>query len=271
MLKFGPAISISLGLHLVLGGILLVSMNFHTPPQAMNVPMATVTPIEAVVVDAKTINDQLQRIEDQKNAAREAELKRQRDEKRRKEQALQRKRDAEIKRLKQIEDKKRNEQQKKQRELERRAAEERERKAQEKREAEEKARQDRIKKQREDQERKEMERVMQEQLDAEKAEQALRSQQRQKFVVTETEKYQALIQAKINQNWYKDDSMIGKTCRINIRLSSTGFLLLVRSLGGDKNVCVSGEQAVRRAGEFPMSKDTAVYQELKDITFTFEL
>ncbi|MDC0602947.1 cell envelope integrity protein TolA [Aliiglaciecola sp.] len=269
MLKFGPAISISLGLHLFLGGILLVSMNFHTPPQPMNVPIMAVTPIEAVVVDAKTINDQLQRIEDQKNAAREAELKRQRDEKRRKEQALQRKRDAENKRLKQIEDKKREDQRIKQRELDRRAAEERERKAREKREAEEKLRQERLKKQREDQERKEMERLMQEQLDAEQAEQTLRSQQRQKYILTEKEKYQAMIQAKIIQSWYVNDSMRGKSCRIQIKLSSTGFVISVRSLGGDKVVCVAGEQAVRRAGDLPMSKDVSVYNELKDITFNF--
>ncbi|GAA0853427.1 cell envelope integrity protein TolA [Aliiglaciecola litoralis] len=271
MLKFGPEVFISIGLHVLIGGLLLVSMNFSSPVIPVHAPMPNFTPIEAVVVDAKTINDQLQRIEDKKQAERDKILQQQRDEQRRKEEAIKRKQEQERKRVAEVkrrEQAKKEEEQRQQRELERRAAEERERKAQQKREAEQRAKQEA---QRKEQERKEMERLMQEQLQAEQAELSLRARQRQQYVLTETQKYQAMIEARIIQNWYKDDSMIGKTCRIQIRLSSTGFVISVRSLGGDKNVCVSGEQAVRRAGEMPMSKDPSVYNELKDITFLFKL
>lgn len=271
MLKFGPAVSISLGLHLLLGGMLLISMEFSTPLKAVNAPMANFTPIEAIVVDAKTINDQLQRIEDKKQAELDKALQKQRDEQRRKDEAVKRQQELEQKRVAEIkrrEQAKKEEAQRQQRELERRAAEERERKAQQKREAEQREKQ---LAQQKEQERLEMERLMQEQLAAEQAEQSLRSQQRQQYVLTETQKYTALIEAKIRQNWYIDDSMKGKTCRINIRLSSTGFVISVKSLGGDRNVCVTGEQAVRRAGELPMSGDAGVYSELKDITFLFKL
>jgi colicin import membrane protein len=265
MLKFGPAILISVALHIVLGVTLLLSMNFHTPIKPVNIPTPSFTPIEAVMVDAKTINDQLQKIEDKKQAERDKELQRQQDEQKRKDAAARRIKEQQQKRIadnKRKEQEKKEEQQRQQRELERKAAEERERKAREKRLEEER-------KQRDKQEQLQMERLMQEQLQAEQAEQALRSQQRQRYILTEKEKYQAMIKGKIMQNWYVDDSMRGKSCRIQIRLSSTGFVISIKSLGGDKVVCVAGEQAVRRAGDLPMSKDSSVYNELKDITFNF--
>ncbi|TRY31035.1 cell envelope integrity protein TolA [Aliiglaciecola sp. M165] len=287
MFKFNSALMGSLALHVVLGAVLLISFDFHSVPQQIEISAPNFQPIEAVVVDQKTIENQLKRIEQQKEAERQKELQKQRDEARRKREAEQRRQDEARKKQRQIEDKKRREQaaadakererkaqeeaqrkenERKQRELERRAAQERERKAREKREAEEQARKEAERKQQEQKELQEMERLMQEQL---QAEQAARSQQRQKHVLTETERYTALINAKIVQNWYTDDSMIGKSCRINIRLSSTGFVIQVRVIEGDRVVCTTGEQAIRRAGDMPMSSDPDVYNKLRDITFNF--
>ncbi|WJG08107.1 cell envelope integrity protein TolA [Aliiglaciecola sp. LCG003] len=290
MSKFGSALSISLALHGVLAVFLLISVDFHSLPKPVSLQSPDFAPIQAVVVDAKTINEQLNKIEQAKEAQRQKELKKIRDEQRRKDEAAKRIRDEADKKRRQIEDKKRREQaaiaakekqrkeqqqaeqqeqERQARELERKAAEERERKAREKQEAEERAKQLAQRKKQEEQERKELERLMQEQLEAEQAQQAVRNQQRQRFVLTEVQKYQAWIEAKIVQNWNYDDSMKGKTCRIQIRLSTTGFVISVQTLGGDKRVCLTGEQAVRRAGELPMSSDPEVYNELKDITFNF--
>ncbi|MDO6709458.1 cell envelope integrity protein TolA [Aliiglaciecola sp. 2_MG-2023] len=286
MYKFSP-IFISIALHIILGGLLALSVDFHSPPKQIELNTANFTPIEATVVDQKAVNDQLKRIEQKKQAEKQKELQKIRDEQRRKAEAEQRKRDIAAKEKKRKEDAKRQkqaaaeakekkrlaeekareeEQQKKQRELERRAAEERERKAREKRANEERAKKEAERKKREEAELREQERLMQEQLEME---QSSRNQQRQRQVLSETEKYTALINAKIDQNTYKDDSMKGKSCRINIRLSSSGFVIQIRTLGGDKVVCVAGEQAIRRAGELPMSSDPQVYNNLKDITINF--
>ncbi|GAC15300.1 cell envelope integrity protein TolA [Aliiglaciecola lipolytica] len=286
MFKSNPLL-ISIALHIFLGGVLAISFDFHTVPKQIDLSTPNFTPIEAVVVDQKTVNDQLKRIQQQAEAEKQKELQKIRDEQRRKAEAEQRKRDIAAKEKKRKEDAKRQQQaaaeakekkrlaeekarkeeeQKKQRELERKAAEERERKAQEKREREERARQEAERKKRELAEMQEQERLMQEQLERE---QSARNQQRQRQVLTETEKYTALIRAKIIQNWYVDDAMKGKSCRINIRLASSGFVIQVRTLGGDKSVCVAGEQAIRRAGELPMSADQQVQNNLKDITLNF--
>ncbi|GAB5382168.1 MAG: cell envelope integrity protein TolA [Aliiglaciecola sp.] len=289
MFKFNSALMGSLALHVVLGAVLLISFDFHSVPQQIEISAPNFQPIEAVVVDQKTIENQLKRIEQQKEAERQKELQKQRDEARRKREAEQRRQDEARKKQRQIEDKKRREQaaadakererkaqeeaqrkenERKQRELERRAAQERERKAREKREAEEQAKREAERKRQEQQEQQEMERLMQEQL---QAEQAARSQQRQKHVLTETEKYTALIRSKIRQNLIEDDSMNGKSCRVNFRISSTGFVIQVRVIEGDKTVCIAAERAILRAGEVPVSPEPDVYEKLKDITITFNL
>lgn len=83
---------------------------------------------------------------------------------------------------------------------------------------------------------------------------------------TEKQRYLALIVAKLQQNWFVDDSMRGKECRINIKLAPDGAATSVTPLGGDYNLCMSAVRAIEKAGNFPMSKDPAVYDALKDIT-----
>ncbi|WP_233007193.1 cell envelope integrity protein TolA [Rheinheimera faecalis] len=85
-------------------------------------------------------------------------------------------------------------------------------------------------------------------------------------VLHEKQRYLALIVAKIQQNWFVDDSMRGKECRINIKLAPDGAATSITPLGGDYNLCMSAVRAIEKAGNFPMSKDPAVYDALKDIT-----
>jgi colicin import membrane protein len=85
-------------------------------------------------------------------------------------------------------------------------------------------------------------------------------------ILPEKQRYLALIVAKLQQNWFVDDSMRGKECRINIKLAPDGKVTSTTPLGGDYNLCMSAINAVKKAGNFPMSKDPAVYDALKDIT-----
>jgi colicin import membrane protein len=113
-----------------------------------------------------------------------------------------------------------------------------------------------------------MERIMQEQLAQERAAQ---QERRRKQVLTEVERYTALIQQTIKRNLYSDDSFEGKTCRLNIRLATTGFVTSIRVLGGNDALCRAAETAVRRAEKLPVSEAPDVYEQLKDITLKVEL
>jgi len=87
-------------------------------------------------------------------------------------------------------------------------------------------------------------------------------------IITEKQRYLALIVAKLQQNWFVDDTMRGKECRINIKLAPDGKVISTTPLGGDYNLCMSAVAAVEKAGNFPMSEDPDVYDALKDITPT---
>jgi colicin import membrane protein len=90
-------------------------------------------------------------------------------------------------------------------------------------------------------------------------------------VLTEVERYTALIQQTIKRNLYYDDSFEGKVCRLNIKLATTGFVTSIRVLGGNDALCRAAESAVRRAEELPVSTAPDVYEQLKDINLKVEL
>ena len=141
-------------------------------------------------------------------------------------------------------------------------------KEQERKEREAKAKAEAERKKKEAAERAEMERIMQEQL---AKEQAAQQERRRKQVLTEVERYTALIQQTIKRNLYSDDSYQGKNCRLNIRLATTGFVTSIRVLGGNDALCRAAESAVRRAEKLPVSDAPDVYEQLKDITLKVEL
>jgi colicin import membrane protein len=249
----------SLALHALVAMVLLISVSF-SPDPLPSLPSNAPT-IEATFIDAQAIADKkrveaqaqaqarAEEAEKQRQAAAAAEQKRQ--------QALANKRAREKREAEAAEVKR-------QKELKRLAAQkEKERKA---REA--KAKEDAIKKQKEAAEQAEMERIMQEQLAQERAAQ---QQRRQKQVLTEVERYTALIQQTIKRNLYSDDSFDGKVCRLNIRLATTGFVTSIRVLDGNDALCRAAESAVRRADKLPVSDAPDVYEQLKDITLKVEL
>ena len=247
----------SIALHLVVAAVLLISVSFSPSPlptMATNAPV-----IEATFIDAQAIADTKREQAQAEAQAREAEA--QRKKKEAQAAAAKRKRAAEAK---QAREKKQAEEAefKRQKELEQLAAQ----KEQQRKEREAKAKADAERKKKEAAENAEMERIMQEQLA-----QAAQQQRRRAQVLTEVERYTALIQQTIKRNLYNDDSFKGKVCRLNIKLATTGYVTSIRILGGHDALCRAAESAVRRAEELPVSDAPDVYEQLKDINLKVEL
>lgn len=249
----------SIALHLGVAAVLLISVSFSPSPlptMATNAPV-----IEATFIDAQAIADTKREQAQAEAQAREVEA--QRKKKEAQAAAAKRKRAAEAK---QAREKKQAEEAefKRQKELEQLAAQ----KEQERKERQAKAKADAERKKKEAAENAEMERIMQEQL---AQEQAAQQQRRRAQVLTEVERYTALIQQTIKRNLYDDDSFKGKVCRLNIKLATTGYVTSIRILGGHDALCRAAESAVRRAEELPVSDAADVYEQLKDINLKVEL
>ena len=294
-----PSLAKSLGLHLAILVVLIFGTDFSSKPEMVTVSLQSEgqAPVEAVAVDEKLLNERVQQMQRDRDAAKAAEEKRIRDLERRAAQAEQN-RTAEEQRLKRVaeekrkadaeaqkakaaaaEAKKRQEQENAKakqaeqariaKEQERKQAEEAAKAAEQKRKAEqeaaEKAAAERERKAAEARQRAEQERAMQEQMAKEaQARAAARAQQ----AATEVQRYTALIRDAIQRNLLVDEGMRGKSCRINIRLASNGFVTRVGVISGDQTVCDATVRAVNRAGTLPVSADPDVYNQLKDINLT---
>jgi colicin import membrane protein len=259
MTSMSASVYKSLGVHAAIALVLLISVSFsHDPLPATpsNAPIIEATFIDAqAIADAKRAQAQAEAQAKAKEVERQRKIEEAAAQKRRQAAAAKKareKREAEETRIKQ------------QKELERLAAQkEKERKAQEA-----KAKADAERKKKEAAERAEMERIMQEQLAKEQAAQQARRRQQ---VLSEVERYQALIKQTIERNLFADDSFKGKVCRLNIKLATTGYVTSIRVLGGDAALCQAAESAVRRVEELPISDAPDVYQQLKDINLNVEL
>lgn len=278
------AILKSVFLHLVVGGLLVSSMHFVSKPKPKVIEVSLPV-INAVSVDKAVVEKQLQNIRDKKEAIKRAErekvqkekrrveaakrkqraeAKRKAEEKRKKEEAAKRAKAEKLRKKKEKEAARKKEQERKKKEAQqKKAAEKKKRDREEKRRKEQEAR-----KKREAEERKQQEKLLQEQLQAEQA--ARQNRKRQKQVLTEVQKYEALIKQTIQRNLIVDDSMRGKSCRLNIKLASNGLVLSVKVLQGDTYLCRAAESAVLKATTLPMSSEPDVYEKMKNINLTVE-
>ena len=250
------AIYKSIALHLVVAVLLVISVSFSPSPlpsMATNAPV-----IEATFIDAQAIADK-------KRAQQQAEAQARAQEAQRQKQAAEKKSQQALAAKKAREKREAQEAKiRRQKELERLAAQ----KEQQRKEREAKAKADAERKKKEAAEKARMEKIMQEQL---AQEQAAMQEQRRRQVLTEVERYTALIQQTIKRNLYYDDSFDGKVCRLNIKLATTGYVTSIRILGGNDALCRAAENAVRRAEELPVSSAPDVYEQLKDINLKVEL
>ncbi|MFQ3196503.1 MAG: colicin import membrane protein [Paraglaciecola sp.] len=284
----------SIALHLLFGILVFTGMDFTSPVETPQMNMAEPV-IKAVALDSAAVEAQVKRIQDKKAAQQKSEEDRIADLERRA-QAAQEKRlqqeqqvaniekqtqqklverkqaeqSALAARKKQEQEKAKTKQleaQRKLKEQERKKAEEQAIKAEEKRHQEEKALEDAQRKRQEDLEKVRQEKALQEQLEAE---QAVRQQRRSKQVLSEVQKYQALIQQAIQRNLIVDSSMRGKSCQLNVRLASSGLVIQAKVLRGDPILCRAANAAVLKAGTLPVSKEADVYEKLRNINLTVE-
>ena len=280
----------SIAIHAVIAGVLLISFEF-TPstPEAMevNLNQSDIEPAEEIVsavsVDKAKVQEQVDRMKRQKAEAEAAEQRRierleRRAEEARKAREREEQRQKEIERQQEIERqeaaqaRKEAEQAKKeaQRLAEERAkaeaaAKEAERRKKEAEEAERRAAEERRK--REEAERRAAEREAQLKKEMEE-ERARRQAARRQQVLSEIEKYQALIRQTIQRNWTVDDSMQGKSCELTISVAPSGFVKSVDTGSGDASVCRSARNAVLKANTLPVSEDPEIYQQMSTIKLT---
>jgi len=288
-------------LHVALGGFLYATANIHPPaPKVMEVTLNSAIPdvdkaVSAVTVDQKQVEQKIAQLRKKEDDQKRAEDKRIRDLERRASNA-RKERESEARQIKKLEQERKAkeketaeaqaqakkaraiEQQErakaKQAEKQKQESENAAKAAADKRKAEEdalKKAQAERKKREEEAERK-REQAMQEQMlqDQLAKEQAARSKIRQQQVVSEVDKYRALIMARIQQNLLIDEKMKNQQCRVNIRLGFNGLVTQVTSLGGDRLVCEAALRAVRMADTLPVSKDKDVFDQLKNINLTIK-
>ena len=101
------------------------------------------------------------------------------------------------------------------------------------------------------------------------AEMASRNKARRQQMMSEIQRFAALITNIIDQNMINDRStMEGKSCKLIISLAPSGFVTQVRVKTGDGVVCEAAKRAIYKAGTLPVSKDPQVFKEMRNIDVT---
>jgi len=299
------ALFISIGLHIVLiAGLVLGDFTRETKPlKKISTPMK---PIDAVLIDANKLQEAINKrnkIKKQKADKKAAEKKRLRQiekraeddkkrrakekakikkrEQQRKKKAQEKKRadkaakDAKVKAAKQAKaDKIRKQKKQERQKAEAAAAKVRSKRIKEEKAVQAKKAEELKKKKLAEKKRKELEakeRAIQEEFLAQEmaAEMATRNNARQQQLMSEVERYGALITNIINQNMISDRStMEGKSCKLKISLASSGFVTDVKTISGDAVVCDAAERAVFKANTLPVSKDPEVFNKMRNIGVT---
>jgi colicin import membrane protein len=96
-----------------------------------------------------------------------------------------------------------------------------------------------------------------------------RQQARRQQMMTEIQRYTALISQAIQRNLITDRAtMTGKSCKLIISLAPSGFVTNVVKGAGDRIVCDAAQKAVYKAGTLPVSKDPEVFKEMRKISLT---
>jgi len=93
---------------------------------------------------------------------------------------------------------------------------------------------------------------------------------RNQEIISEVDEYKLRISSTIQKYILTDQTMKGKSCILDIRLSDSGLVLDVSGGKGDKLVCRAAVNAVNKAGSLPMSKDPEIAAKLKNIKLIFE-
>lgn len=244
----------SVALHSVILVSLLVSFNFSAKPLKFVAPQANAAAIQPEIVKATFIDSNvIEAAKREKVQAEASAQKRQQDAKRKEEQrkeAVRKKKVEEARKEREAQEKKAQDSLKAEQEKERAIAEQRikEEKAKEAKELERKKRQA------------ELDQQLTEQLEQEQARMSQANQQR---VLSEVQKYKALVHSKVQQFLETDGGFIGETCLVNVRLAPDGLVLKVDAVSGAPALCRVAKAAILRAQTLPMSKDPDVMAQFR--------
>lgn len=222
--------------------------------------------------------EELQKQEEERKIQEQKEIqvkKKQEEAKKKKEEA-----DLALKKKKEKLDKQKKEEERKKAEAEKKKKEELAKKKKEeelkkKKDAEAKKKAEALKKKKaEDKKRKQeldkaAEEMMLEDELAEEADEARRAA-RQGQLLTEKQRYVAMIVERVRQSWFTDDTMNGKECVIELKLASNGFVTSLNVVGGDAGVCNAAVNAINRVGRFPMPEDPDLNQEFRELKLPFK-
>jgi colicin import membrane protein len=247
----------SVALHGAILISLLVSFNFSAKPLKFVAPEASASALQpdivkATFIDSNVIEQQKREIAQAEASAQKRQQDIQRQEAQRKE-VLRKKQVDETRKKQEVQEKQEREQQdklKREQEKERAIAKQRIRQEQEKAalEAQQKKRQEALDK------------ALAKQL---QEEQASMSQANQRRVLSEVEKYKALVHSKVQQFLETDGGFIGETCLVNVRLAPDGLVLRAEAVSGKPALCRIAKAAILRAGTLPMSKDPDVMAQFR--------
>lgn len=302
---FKKALQISASLHLALLLAMFINFSFFDKNEVIEVPMysASNAPLQASVVENPNLKEadkptrkkpepkkeppkpepkpepeedpqeELQKQEEERKIQEQKEIqvrKKQEEAKKKKQEA-----DVALKKKKEKEklDKQKKEDERKKAEAEKKKKEELAKKKKEEELKKKKAdalkkkkAEDKLRKQELDQAAEEL--MLEDEL-AEEADEARRAA-RQGQLLTEKQRYVAMIVERVRQSWFTDDTMNGKECIIELKLASNGFVTSLSIVGGDAGVCSAAENAINRVGRFPMPEDPDLNQEFRELKLPFK-
>jgi colicin import membrane protein len=244
----------SVALHGAILISLLVSFNFSAKPLKFVAPQASASALQpdivkATFIDSNVIEQQKREIAQAEASAQKRQQDMQRQEAQRKE-ALRKKQVDETRKKQELQKIEQQDKLKREQEKERAIAQQLIKQEQEKAalEAQQKKRQEALDK------------ALAKQL---QEEQASMSQANQRRVLSEVEKYKALVHSKVQQFLETDGGFIGETCLVNVRLAPDGLVLRVEAVSGKPALCRIAKAAILRAGTLPMSKDPDVMAQFR--------
>ena len=255
-------------IHLLTLGLLFTSFQTVNTEQPLNIQVKTAPVIKATAVSSEVVEKLVKQKEQRLAAVAKAEGDRKRGIRRKAEREVARKKKAEEdkKRKKIAADKKRRDDEQRRK---RNADEEKQRKeiAEKKRieEADKKRKADSEKKRIADEKiraQQQLEKEMQAQMDAE-----LNAVNEQR-ILTELQKYVALIKNKISRNWIIANQ--SGQCILEVRLAVGGFVIDVKEVGGLPAICRSAKAAVYKADPLPVSNDPEVFQKMRTLRLTLD-
>ncbi len=107
-----------------------------------------------------------------------------------------------------------------------------------------------------------LEREMQAQLEAEQ------NAAKQQQILSELQKYHALIKNKISRNWIIANQT--GQCILEVKLAAGGLVIDVREMGGTPAICRSAKAAVYKADPLPVSNKPEVFNKMRTLRLTLD-